>query len=179
MDLTDRIMLAVAGTLILLLALATMAIVPGGVFVDNTIVFLRYLQEGGRLEAGFAAILFLLVSLYLFRLVARSEDGARIILKETPLGDIRISLNTIHQLAGEAIRDLTEVRHARVKVKTSSDGLDIEVTMGVLPDTVIPELCEKAQRRLEDYLNSTVGLTPKRVRIYVQEVAKEKVLRVE
>ena len=180
MVLIDKIILAIGGTLILLLALVSLAIVPGGIFVDNVIAFFDYLKVEGHLEAAISGILFLIVSLALFRLIIKHSNGAHIVLKETSLGDIRISLSTIHQLTEEAMHQFNQVREAtKIKLNTSPDGLEVDVTLRVLPDSCLPDLCEEAQMRLKDYLNSTVGIIPKRVRIYVQDVAREKTLKVE
>ena len=180
MALIDRIILAIGGTLILLLALVALAAAPGGIFVDNVIAFFNYLKLGGRPEVIISGILFLLMSLALFRIVIKHSNGAHIVLKETSLGDIMISLSTIHQLTEEAMRHIDQVREAtKIKLTTSPDGLEVDVTLRVLPDSYLPDLCEEAQIRLKDYLNSTVGIIPKRVRIYVHDVAREKTLKVE
>ncbi len=172
MELADRIIMGIAGFLILLLALATLATILGGAFIDNFTLFLTYLRQDAKLGAGLVVVLFLLLSLYIFRLASRGRVQPSVLLKESELGDIRVSMDTIHQLAEEAIEHMDAIERSTVKVKTLSDELHVEVSLQVLPDILIPELCEGVQARLEDYLRSTAGITPKKVRVLVKEVRR-------
>lgn len=143
-------------------------------------------QELPRLAAGewraqvllAGAVLFLL-GVYFFALGTRRRARERALVKETSLGIVRISLRAVEALVKRAARQVQGIREVETALHSTPEGLEVALTVNVLPDTRIPEMADQVQTAVSRYIYDTVGVNVARVLVNVRNVTGESKSRLE
>ncbi|MDI3279772.1 MAG: alkaline shock response membrane anchor protein AmaP [Bacillota bacterium] len=133
-------------------------------------------RRGQVLLAGAAA---LLLGVYFFALGTRRRSQERALVKETSLGMVRISLRAIEALVKRAARQVQGIREVETALNSTPEGLEVTLTVNVLPDTRIPEMADQVQTTVSRYIYDTVGVNVARVLVNVRNVAGESKSRLE
>lgn len=121
----------------------------------------------------------LLVATYFLTWAFRRRHASRAIVQESELGTVRISLKAVESLVQRAARQAQGVRDVRVDVRSDKQGVFINLTITVAPDVSIPAVSDEVQRRVEQYITQTVGVTVARVTVTFRAVAEVGKSRVE
>lgn len=119
------------------------------------------------------------VAAYLFAMAFRSRSTNETIQYSTPLGDVRISIQAIEDLALRAAKKIRGVRDADIYVKQSQSGLALIVRIGVAPDVSIPEVSNELRTKLGSYIRDTAGMNIADVEVTVRKIAADVRSRVE
>lgn len=128
------------------------------------------LVSGYPLETFAGALVLFLISLrfLFFRRGASKEPQA--ITHKTEHGDVRISLQTLENLADRAARLVKGVSDLKTKVRPSEAGIRIAIRVSVDPDLDIPQITTSVQQKVKDYVESTAGITVQNVAVYVNDI---------
>mgnify|MGYP003770355879 CR=1 FL=1 len=118
------------------------------------------------------AALFLLSIRFLYVSLRRSRDRGGTIDQRTDYGDIRISLETIENLALRAAGRLGGVKDLRSRVRVDDSGLDIQLRSVVDGETSIQLLTEEMQRGVKEYVEEITGIPVAMVTVYVANVVQ-------
>jgi len=112
-------------------------------------------------------LIMLLLALYLvLMLVNELKTDKRAIVSQTPLGDVRINIQTISGLVYQAVRAIEGVKDAKVSIG-DVQPLQLNLKLQLLPDYQIPQLAETVQASIRDYLQQIVGIEVAQVNVTV------------
>ncbi len=85
-------------------------------------------------------------------------------------GVIKISSNSVENIALALSKKFAGVKDAKAKVKFVKDGVAIVVKLAVFPDVHVPNLCKSVQERIRDSIVSTMDLNVKSIDVCVDSV---------
>ena len=111
------------------------------------------------------------VAAYLFAMAFRSRATNETVQYTTPMGDVRISIQAIEDLALRAARKIRGVRDADIYVKRTDSGM--------APDVSIPEVSNELRTKLGSYIRETAGMDIADVEVTVRKIAADIRSRVE
>ncbi len=128
-------------------------------------------------EAGTLRIAVFIISLLFFALSiifllsgVRSNKDKKAVSKHTNIGEIKISLNSIENIAINASRKAIGIKETKTFVKKADDGVEIEVRIIVMPDLSIPVISEEVQGRVKNAVEESSGISVKQVRVVVESI---------
>lgn len=93
------------------------------------------------------------------------------IVRDTPLGQVRMNLRAIENLVVQTATGVRGVKHAEAVIRPHDEGMEIDVSLVVLPDLSLPEISNEVQQRVEQYVRETVGVSVVSIAVEVRNVA--------
>jgi len=180
-SLMDRILLTLY-TLVILLGSLTLIVSAAGIISLGE--FGLFLQNNAkdwqfRLISFAIGLLFLILSLKLMLSGQMRKKSPSSLLRNTELGFIRVSHQTLDTLAQKAVREFKEIKDVKTMIIIEEDGIRVNLKITVMPEVNIPDLTEKVQVQLKKYVESWSGVAVKAVPIYVDNLASPNPSRVE
>ncbi|MFC5467883.1 alkaline shock response membrane anchor protein AmaP [Cohnella suwonensis] len=119
------------------------------------------------------SIVLLLISVRFFVLAVRREGGsAPSINQRTEHGDIRISVETVENLALKAASRTRGVKDLRARVRVSERGLGILIRAFVDGEGSIPTLSEEMQRTVSKEIEDATGIPVAEVSVFIANVTQ-------
>lgn len=116
------------------------------------------------------AVVFGLLALrFLFYRWARPQEDY--IMLPGDHGFIRISFETIRQLANRTGKSVRGVQDFDTRVRNGQAGVLLAVRVRVMPDIDIAQMSAEIQQAVKDYVEHTAGVTVERVTVNVVELA--------
>lgn len=125
---------------------------------------------GLRIAAFAIALIFFVLSLMFLLSGVRSNKDKKAVSKHTNIGEIKISLNSIENIALNASKKAGGVKESKTLVKKSEDGVEIDVRIVVMPDLSIPAISEDVQARVKKSVEDASGISVKKVKIIVDSI---------
>lgn len=120
---------------------------------------------------GIAGIILLLVSFRFFIVsLSRGAANAQSIDQRTEFGDIRISIETIENLALKAASRQRGVKELRARVRATDAGLEIVLRAVIDGENQIPVLTEEIQRAVKEHVEDITGIPVINVAVFVANV---------
>ena len=116
------------------------------------------------------AFIFFALSLTFLLSGFRSDKDKKAVSKHTNIGEIKISLDTIENIALGASRKLNGVKEAKANLFKREDGVAIVVRTVVLPDINIPLLSEDIQVKVKKAIEDSTGIKVSDVRVVVENI---------
>jgi len=96
------------------------------------------------------------------------------VAQKTSFGEIKISTGSIKRLALKVIKGMGEIMETRVEVNIlKSGGINIDLHLSVKQDVNIPELSEKIQGKVKEYILKTSGIETKEIKIHIDKIFYE------
>ena len=123
-----------------------------------------------RIAAFIIALIFFVLSLMFLLSGVKSNKDKKAVSKHTNIGEIRISLNSIENIAINASKKANGVRESKTFVKKAEDGVNIEVKIVVMPDLSIPLISEDVQGRVKKAVEDASGIDVKQVKVIVDSI---------
>lgn len=120
------------------------------------------------------AILIFALAIYLIQKRYHYKTLSLSVTQKTSFGEIKISLSSLNDLSLKVLRKMEEIKESKpliTAVKTG--GVNIDLNLTVKQDVNIPELSEKVQKKLKDYLLETSGIEVKEIKINIDKVFYE------
>lgn len=127
----------------------------------------------GQLLVGLVGTAFFAVSVRLIVFAFTRRGGGQPVVHETPLGDVRISLDAVESLVRKVARSVKGVRDIKAVVTHAKDGLRAELQGTISPEVSIPEVSEEIQAAVRQYVKRVVGVEMAEVRIEVDNIATD------
>ncbi|WP_027085057.1 alkaline shock response membrane anchor protein AmaP [Cohnella panacarvi] len=119
------------------------------------------------------AIALLLVSIRFFIVsFSRGGSAAPSINQRTEHGDIKISVETVENLALKAASRSRGVKDLRARVRVSESGLEIQIRAFVDGDSSIPSLSEDMQRTVAQQVEETTGIPVSEVSVFIANLTQ-------
>ncbi|SFP91247.1 alkaline shock response membrane anchor protein AmaP [Caldicoprobacter faecalis] len=177
----ERALLVVYTFVVALVSLVLMAIAVGVIPFARAVEYINNIQYDWdfRLALFIVSFVFLLTSLKLLFLKRKRTTFAGTLIKNTELGMIRVSINTLDTLVQKAVRGFGEVKDVRSLVVAEPDGVRVRLNMQLMPDVNIPEISQAIQKKVKEYVESTAGIIVKEVYVYIDNLAALQRSRVE
>lgn len=115
----------------------------------------------------------LLISIRMFYLSVRSGQAqVPSIDQRNDWGDIRISIDTVENLALKTASRSRGVRDLKARVRVSSAGLEIVIRTVVDGETPIPALTEEMQAAIKQHIEEITGIPVAVVSVFVANVVQ-------
>ncbi|GGF87085.1 alkaline shock response membrane anchor protein AmaP [Paenibacillus abyssi] len=117
------------------------------------------------------SIVLFLVSLRFFYVsVKRGNASVPSIDQRTDFGDIRISMETVENLALKAAGKQRGVKDLKARIRIAEAGLEIMLRAVVDGETSIPGLTEDIQRAVKEHIEEITGIPVALVTVYVANI---------
>ena len=171
----DRILVAVAGLIILSLCAAIVA----QVFFDTNVIdsISDILDKNSTLAkiafaAGAAALLVLGVYclLVLFRHRKRKD---RFIMQKMESGDLAISLKTLESMIAKCLDQHKEIQVQSVRTENQRDGLVVTIHGTVAGGISIPLTVDTLQKQIKQYVTACSGIEVKGIKVLIESSGEE------
>ncbi|MBA7548988.1 hypothetical protein ES705_41456 [subsurface metagenome] len=102
---------------------------------------------------------------------AQIDKGNLSVVQKTSFGEIKISIGSIKHLTLKVVKVMGDITETRSEVNIlKSGGINIDLHLSVKQDVNIPELSEKVQRKLKEYLLETSGIETKEIKIHIDKI---------
>lgn len=122
------------------------------------------------------AIFFVLSLLFLFS-GFRNDKDKKSVSKHTNIGEIKISLNSIENIALTTAKRSSGVRDTKAYVSKVGEGVSISIKTVVLPDINIPALSEDLQQKVKKSVEDSSGISVNDVAVIVENIAAPAALK--
>ncbi|MGM0437108.1 MAG: alkaline shock response membrane anchor protein AmaP [Bacillota bacterium] len=139
--------------------------------------FLPALFENMYLEWEYGLlflITFLASSVILYPFFNIEKKYKKTLINSTDLGDINITLGAIDNLVKKIVKKREGIFEINTDINNSESGLNIDLSIKVYSDYIIPELTNELQKVVKSYLEDTTGVTVNSVQVLVNEINNEK-----
>lgn len=100
----------------------------------------------------------------------KPEGDKKAIVKYNKNGEVRITLNSIENIALATSRKLSGIRDSKAYVTKSGEGVNITVKAIVLPDINVPLLSEDLQLKVKNSVEDSTGVRVDGVRVMVESI---------
>lgn len=132
-----------------------------------------------RWGLGAGAAVLLIVALKLFLDNFRQQAVVQALVRQNPIGEVRITLPALENLVVRGAHRVTGVRDVRPRVRITPDGVAVFVQASVTPESEIPEVSSELQRAIKESLERTAGIEVLEARVLVDGIGHESKGRVE
>jgi uncharacterized alkaline shock family protein YloU len=152
----------------------------GWITRDNALQFANDIYNNAwiRYTALGISLLFILLSMRFFYVSAKRGSGnLPSIDQRTEFGDIRISFETIENLALKAASRVRGVKDLKARIRISDSGLEVLIRTIVDGETSIPVLTEEVQRFVKEHVEETTGIPVAYVSVYVANILQTQSFR--
>jgi len=140
-------------------------------FKTNYLIYSSFINQ---IVLGIVGVLLIFLAIYLIWQKTQIDKGNLSVVQKTSFGEIKISIGSIKRLALKVIKGMAEIREIRPEVNIlKSGGINIDLHLSVKQDVNIPELSEKVQRKLKEYLLETSGIETKEIKIHIDKIFYE------
>ncbi|EPY13943.1 MULTISPECIES: alkaline shock response membrane anchor protein AmaP [Paenibacillus] len=119
-----------------------------------------------------AAVILLLSIRFVYVSMRRERKSMSSIDQRTDIGDIKISIETIENVALKAASRVRGVKDLKARIRTNESGLDITIRTVVDGETAIPSMTEDVQRQVRDYVQEITGIPVSYVSVYVANIVQ-------
>lgn len=168
MSILDRILLFLLALASLVLGIS-LALV--GVRVISSDVLATVSSTPENIVAIVAGVIIVIIALrFLFYRVSRRPSTDYVAMTGEH-GQIRISYDTIRQLANRKGTQLKGAEGFDSRIRQGPEGIIVLVRMQVLPDVDIAALSRDVQTTVKDYVEQTSGVKVERVLVHVTELS--------
>ena len=182
MDILSRFILTVYAFFVTVWSVIAMVATLRPVVFDKIVCFLaRDVVCGGRYKVLFFVIeLFFFCTSVVFLLSGlKNSKRKSAIVRETPLGQVRISLDTIENIVSGMLRKVQVVRESKVYVENREGKVFIVIKIIIMMDVNIPVLVEEVQNKAKSAIESNTDIEVDRIHVIVDNISNASKARVE
>lgn len=173
MNIFSRILLAVYAIFLTVISAITMLVVVKPDLLESIYGYI----SSDVLQSRAAAIIMFTIALILFILSLtfllsgfRGSKDKKAVSKHTNIGEIKITLNTIENIALTTSRRLSGVRDSKAYVNKVDDNVEIIISAVVLPDINIPALSQEMQSRVKKSVEECSGIGVNNVKVMIENI---------
>lgn len=120
-----------------------------------------------------AAVLFLISVRFFYLSVKRERSHMPASIDQrSDIGDIKISLETIENVALKAAGRVRGVKDLKARIQANDAGLEITIRAIVDGEHSIPGITEEVQRNVRDYVHEITGIPVSYVSVYIANIVQ-------
>ena len=171
----DRILVAVAGIILLAAGAGLVAQVFFGVDVAGTVTGVLSVDTTPRkiLLGLLAAVLLVLGGYCLLVLFRRPSEKDKYILQKMESGDLAISLETMDTMIHKCVDQHQEIKTESISLENDRDGLLIIIRGTVAGGVSIPLTVDSLQKQIKQYVTACSGVEIKGIRVLIESTGEE------
>ncbi|CAM3964282.1 alkaline shock response membrane anchor protein AmaP [Paenibacillus alkaliterrae] len=169
----DKLLLFLYSIVIGCLSVFLLILGFGGISRDlmSDLIVDLYRLDSLQITVAVTGVILLVLSLRFFIVsLQRGTASAPSIDQRTDFGDIRISIETIENLALKAASRQRGVKDLRARIRATDAGLDIVIRAVVDGESSIPVLTEEIQRVVKEHVEDIAGIPVTNVSVYVANI---------
>ncbi|MCZ8520641.1 MULTISPECIES: alkaline shock response membrane anchor protein AmaP [Paenibacillus] len=169
----DRLLLFLFSIAVLILAIVCLCGAFGLISLETAGHFVVNVYQSFHTAVTFiaAAVVLALISIrFLYVSVRRDKASAPSIDQRTEFGDIRISMDTVENLALKAAGRSRGVKDLRARVKVNQAGLEIVVRAIVDGESSIPGMTEEMQANVKRHIEDITGIPVAFVSVFIANI---------
>jgi uncharacterized alkaline shock family protein YloU len=117
-----------------------------------------------------AELIFFAIGIIFLLSGVRSDKDKKSVRKHTNIGEIKISINSIENIALAASRRLNGIKDSKAFVTKHDDNVSVIIKIMVMPDVNIPALAEDMQSKVKRAVEDTSGVAVSDVRVVVDNI---------
>jgi uncharacterized alkaline shock family protein YloU len=173
MNIFFRILLALYAFCMTMLSLLSMAVTFKTEMFDSISGYISeaVLQNpNSRFAMLLIAFVFFCLSITFLLSGFKTNKDKKAVSKHTNIGEIKISLNSIENIALTASRKLIGVRDTKADVIKLEDGVAIAIRTVVLPEINIPALSEDIQVKVKSAVEESAGIKVNDIKVIVENI---------
>jgi uncharacterized alkaline shock family protein YloU len=147
----------------------------GAIVFEDSLQFLNRVYYDTNTAVPFIVVstLILLISVRMLYIAVRpGRVNLPSIDQRTDFGDIRISVETVENLALKAAQRSRGVRDLKTRVSVGPSGLEIIIRTLVDGESSIPSLTEEIQSTVKHHIEEVTGIPVATVSVYVANVTQ-------
>lgn len=179
MKVLDRVVMTLAGFVLLVFGGGALALVGGWNGTPFVVDVVTAAREASRVEAGLLGLLVGAVGLYLLAVAWQRAEGGDDIRLEAEGGDIRIALRAIETVVFEAAAEVHGVTEVAARLRGRDGQLSVDVSVYVSADRSMPDVARDVQERVGSRIQHVTGVPVARLDVRVRGVAKSRRQRTE
>ncbi len=136
--------------------------------------YLIYSNFYNQIILGLVGALLIFLVIYLIWQKTQIDKGNLSVTQKTSFGEVKISTGSIKRLILKVLKGAEEITEARSEINIlKSGGINLNLHLSVKQDVNIPELSEKIQRKLKEYILETSGIETKEIKINIDKIFYE------
>ncbi|MGG1600248.1 alkaline shock response membrane anchor protein AmaP [Paenibacillus naphthalenovorans] len=156
----------IASVVLLFLAFGLIPLIAAENFVHD----IYYDMDTAVIFIPVTIAVFLISIRFLYLAVRRGKSDVPSIDQRTDFGDIRISLDTVENLALKAAGRTRGVKDLRSRVKVNQAGLEFVIRVIVDGESSIPALTEEIQGNVKNHIEDITGIPVAHVTVFVANI---------
>ncbi len=175
MNIFLRILLAIYAFCLAIISLVTMMVsLKRDIFellydYAETYIFAGSSMVPRFIVLGIALIFFIISLVFLFAGFKSNRDK-KSVSKQTNIGEVCISLNSIESISLNAARKIGGIRDTKIIIIKREEAVAIKAKLVVLPDTNIPVVSEEVQAAIKRAVEENVGIGVKEIKVVIDSV---------
>ena len=127
-----------------------------------------------QIMLGLMPFLLFSLAIYLIQRKNRLNTLNLSVTQKTSFGEVKISLNSLKHLILKVLKKIEKIKESKSSINIlRTGGINIDLHLVLKEDVNIPEISEKIQKELKDYLLETTGIEVKEIKIYIDKVFYE------
>lgn len=171
----DRILVAIAGLLLLAICAGILAQVFFNVnLIDKAVKILT--SETGWVRAAIAvgcAVLLLIGCYCVLVLFRHRKRKDRFIMQKMESGDLAISLKAMEGMVMRCLEQRKEIETQSIRLENQRDGLVIRIRGTVASGISIPLTVDTLQKQIKQYVTACSGVEVKGIRVQIESSGEE------
>lgn len=102
------------------------------------------------------------------------RSGRFVVLSESAMGQTRISIQAMENLAVKVVSQINGVREVKSRIVSAAQGVGIQIQAVVTPDINIPEISASIQDLVKEKVFAVTGVTVKSVAVTIKNISAQK-----
>ena len=171
----DRILVAVAGLILIAACVGLVAQVFFGVDVAGTVTGALSVNTIPRkILIGVVAAILLILGVYCLSVLFRHPGGKdKFVFQKLENGDLAISLETLETLVRKCVDQHQEIKAESIRLENDRDGLLIIIRGIVAGGVSIPLTVDNMQKQIKQYVTACSGVEIKGIRLLIESSGED------
>lgn len=181
MNLFFRILLAIYAFCLAIISAVCVAMTLKNDILDSIYYYLSdvvLVSNYTRLTMLVISLVFFVLSITFLLSGFKSGKDKKAVSKHTNIGEIKISLNSIENIALTASKKLQGIKATRAFVTREDENVSITIKMSVHPDVNIPELSGQMQQEVKSAVENSSGVKVNDIKVVVESIGHPEVKQV-
>ena len=173
----DRVLVAIAGLLLIVICVGVIGQVFFGKDVAGTVVkWITPESTAAKILVGICAAILLGLGVYCLLILFRHRSKKdKFILQKLESGDLAISLNTLESMVQKCLDQHDEIETENILLENQRDGLLIRIRGTVAGGISIPLTVDTLQKQVKQYVTACSGVEVKGIRIQIEASGEDAV----
>lgn len=171
----DRLLLFIFSLVVIIVVLIMLAASFNWISIDTTWRFINrvYTETGPAILFISSGVILLAIGVRLLYISIRSsQDSSSSIDQRNEWGDIRISIETVENLALKSANRIRGVKDLRTRVRVGDAGIEVMIRTLVDGESSIPGLTEEMQEAVKHHVEGITGIPVASVSVFVANIVQ-------